>query len=194
MHGIISRLPRRALIGLAVLTLVAGCASQAPLSTSDGAVVATMGNGNNRAVDLGGCDSLEVPAGSQLAAQLYAEGVQIYRWDGTKWVFVAPSARLFAEPEASGQVGTHYAGPTWESVSGSKVVGSVIRRCTPDASAIPWLLLSAVSSEGPGIFQGVTLLQRVNTTGGIAPTRPGSFIGELANVPYTAVYQFYRDE
>jgi uncharacterized protein DUF3455 len=194
MHGIISRLPRRARIGLAVLTLLAGCAGEAPLSTHDGAVAATMGSGNNRAVDLGGCDSLDVPAGSHLAAQLYAEGVQIYRWDGTKWVFVAPSARLFPTPEASGEVGTHYAGPTWESVSGSKVVGSVIRRCTPDASAIPWLLLSGVSSGGPGIFQGITLVQRLNTTGGIAPSQPGSVMGELANVPYTAEYQFYRDE
>ena len=48
-------------------------------------------------------------------------------------------------PEESGEngvVGIHYGGPTWESLSGSKVVGAVIDRATPDASAIPWLLLA----------------------------------------------------
>jgi len=32
----------------------------------------------------------------------------------------------------------------------------------------------------------------VNTVGGKAPTAPGDFPGELARVPYTAEYFFYR--
>ena len=119
-------------------------------------------------------------------------GVQIYRWDGAAWVFVAPSATLYEGPESQGPVGTHYAGPTWESVSGSKVVGSVMRRCTPDANSIPWLLLGAVSSEGPGIFRGIKYIQRLNTAGGIAPIQPGSFTAEMTSVPYTSEYLFYR--
>lgn len=194
MHGITSGRPRRAVIGVAVLTILAACSGEAPLGNSGRAVVAMIENANARDTDLGQCDSLAAPEGSRLAAKLYAEGDQIYRWDGTRWMFVAPSARLYPEPEARAEVGTHYAGPTWESVSGSKVVGSVIRRCTPDARAIPWLLLSGVSSAGPGIFEGVTWVQRLNTTGGNAPSQPGSFIGELSNVPYTAVYQFYRND
>ena len=125
-------------------------------------------------------------------SRVYATGVQIYRWSGTSWTFVAPQATLSANAGGSSTVGTHYAGPTWESVSGSKVVGAVAQRCTPVASAIPWLSLNAVSSTGPGIFHRVTFIQRVNTVGGLAPSAPGSVAGEEVRVPYTAEYFFYR--
>src|SRR5262245_11010140 len=148
--------------------------------------------GDGRAPDLvGDCQKLQVPPGTRVASHLYAEGVQIYRWDGTTWVFVAPEAVLFADAGGHGVVGIHYGGPTWESVSGSKVVGMVLERCTPDPDAIPWLLLEAVSS-GPGIFHRVTFIQRVNTVGGKAPIALGDFPGEEVEVPYTAEYFFYR--
>jgi len=108
------------------------------------------------------------------------------------WAFVAPEAVLFADPEDDDPVAIHYAGPTWESDSGSKVVGAVLERCTPDPDAIPWLKLEAVSSEGPGIFDGVTFIQRLYTVGGKAPADPGDFPGEEVRVPYTADYYFYR--
>jgi Protein of unknown function (DUF3455) len=147
---------------------------------------------DHRAPDLGDCQDLQVPAGNKVAYHVYAEGVQIYRWSGTSWNFVAPEAELFADAGEDGVVGTHYAGPTWESNSGSKVVGTVLERCTPDPSAIPWLLLEAASNEGPGIFDRVTFIQRVNTAGGNAPSEPGDFLGEVVEVPYTAEYFFYR--
>jgi hypothetical protein len=65
---------------------------------------------------------------------------------------------------------------------------------SPDPTAIDWLLLRAVETSGPGVFSPVTYIQRVNTTGGKAPTTPGSFIGEVVDVPYTAEYYFYRSE
>lgn len=191
MHGIFSRRPPRALFIFASLALLGGC-GETPLASADW-MSATIGSANTRAVDLGGCDSLAAAEGSVLVAKLYADGAQIYRWDGAKWVFVAPSARLFGDANATGVIGNHYAGPTWETLSGSKVVGSVIRRCIPDPNSIPWLLLSATSS-GPGLFAGVDQIQRLNTRGGLAPAQPGSTVGELANVPYTAEYQFYRSE
>jgi len=147
---------------------------------------------NSRAPDLGNCQRLHAPEGNKVAFHVYAEGVQIYRWNGTTWTFVAPEATLFADAGGNGVVGTHYVGPTWESNSGSKVRGLVLERCTADPTAIPWLLLRAVSPEGPGIFHQVTYIQRVNTVGGIAPTSPGNFSGEEARVPYTAEYFFYR--
>jgi hypothetical protein len=119
--------------------------------------------------------------------------VQIYRWDGTSWNFVAPEAVLFADARHHGVVGIHYAGPTWESISGSLVVGAVVDRCTPDPDAIPWLLLKAVSTDGHGVFRGVSFIQRVNTEGGNAPASPGGFFGQVARVPYTAEYYFYRE-
>jgi hypothetical protein len=147
---------------------------------------------DNRAPDLGDYQNLQVPAGNKVAFHAYAEGVQIYRWDGTSWVFVAPEATLFADAGHHGVVGTHYAGPTWESASGSKVVGTVLERATPDPNAIPWLLLQAKTTEGPGIFDQVTYIQRVNTVGGKAPTAPGDYVGQEVRVPYTAEYFFYR--
>lgn len=142
--------------------------------------------------DLSACPDLGPPAGSKLAFHVYAAGVQIYRWNGTSWAFVAPDAQLYADAGGNGLVGIHYGGPTWESVSGSKVVGAVQKRCTPDPNAIQWLLLGAVSSEGPGIFHRVAFIQRLYTAGGIAPTTSGSFVGEEARVPYTTEYYFYR--
>ena len=74
----------------------------------------------------------------------------------------------------------------------SKAYRAVVDRCTPDPASIPWLLLAAVSTEGPGIFHRVTFIQRVNTAGGNAPAQPGTVIGEEARVPYTTEYLFYR--
>jgi hypothetical protein len=144
--------------------------------------------------DLGICQRLQVEEGNKVAFHVYAEGVQIYRWNGTSWIFIAPEAVLFADIGQNGAVGFHYAGPTWESKSGSKVVGLVLDRCTSDPEAIPWFLLTGVSSEGPGVLHGVTFIQRVNTVGGLAPSDPGDSVGETARVPYTAEYFFYRKQ
>jgi hypothetical protein len=152
---------------------------------------------DNRAPELSGdCEKLEAEAGNKVAFHAYAEGVQIYRWTSSGWAFVGPEAVLYATDDAGdhGVVGIHYAGPTWESPSGSKVVGQVIDRCTPDPDAIDWLLLKGASSGGPGIFNGVTFIQRVNTVGGKAPTAAGDFVGQVVRVPYTADYFFYRKQ
>jgi Protein of unknown function (DUF3455) len=154
----------------------------------------TQASEDGRAPDLPSplCDRLQLSTGDKVAFHVYALGVQIYRWDGTSWVFVAPEARLFADAEYHGEVGIHYAGPTWESHSGGNVIASRLEGCTPDPTAIPWLLLQTVSNEGPGIFDRVTYIHRVNTSGGLAPTAPGPFIGAEVEVPYTAEYYFYR--
>ena len=142
--------------------------------------------------DLAGCEQLQAPAGNAPAFRAYARGVQIYRWTGTTWSFVEPSAVLFADADGRSAIGSHYAGPTWLGIEGSRVVGAVVERCTRDAGAIPWLLLRATSTDGAGPFAGVTYVHRVSTTGGIAPTTTGTTIGELASVPYTAAYVFHR--
>jgi hypothetical protein len=141
------------------------------------------------------CDNIQVPPGNEGGFHVYAKGVQIYRWNGASWGFVAPEARLFADPNYQAEIGIHYAGPHWESYSGSKVKASRVEGCpSPDPNAIDWLLLRAVETTGPGVFSSVTYIQRVNTTGGKAPATPGSSVGEVINVPYTAVYYFYRAE
>jgi hypothetical protein len=164
------------------------------------AVVAPAGaqpGNDNRAPNLSACPNLQVPSGHKVAFHVYAAGVQIYRWNAAAmtWDFVAPDARLFANAGGNGAVGTHYAGPTWESVSGSKVVGGMpVERCFPNANAIPWLRIPVARTEGAGVFARVTYIQRVNTTGGTAPTLPGLFPGEEKRVPYTTEYVFYRKQ
>src|SRR6188768_1573244 len=104
-----------------------------------------------------GCEQLAAPEGFEVAYRVYAVGVQVYRWNGTTWAFVGPEAGLFANQNYRGMVGSHYAGPTWETVSGSLVVStaSTAIPCTPDPTAIPWLRLTAVLSSGPGVLDGV---------------------------------------
>jgi hypothetical protein len=147
---------------------------------------------HNRGPDLGDYQNLQVQAGNQLAFHLYGVGVQIYTWTGTSWSFVSPEAVLHAHPRDHAVAAFHFAGPTWESRSGSQVVGTTIQSRTPNPGAIPWLLLQAASHEGHGIFQRVTFVQRLYTEGGVAPTAPGHSPGQVTRVPYTAEYFFYR--
>ena len=120
----------------------------------------------------------------------FGVGFQVYTWDGTTWTGPVPEATLFGN--GGNIVAEHFAGPSWQSTSGSLVVGSVTGRITMDLTAIPWVRLVPVSTEGPGIFADVTFIQRINTVGGKAPSTNGAFIGEVAKVPYTADYFFYR--
>lgn len=189
---------QRALAVLAAAALVTACAERMPgepdgrsraLLTSAEAAAASDG----RLPELGICQNLRVPEGSKVSFRVFGKGVQIYRWTGTSWLFVAPSADLFADAGGNGLVGTHFGGPTWRTLSGSTVVGTVAKdgRCTPNPDAIAWLLLDAAAS-GSGVFEQTTLIQRLNTVGGNAPTAPGKVVGEEARVPYTADYYFYR--
>ena len=91
---------------------------------------------DNRAPDVPA--ALAVPAGNKVAFRAFAAGVQIYEWSGSAWVFIAPEAALFADAGNHGEVAIHYVGPTWESESGSTVVGarvaSAARRRNPTPS------------------------------------------------------------
>jgi hypothetical protein len=134
---------------------------------------------------------VSVPDGNEFHCRVSAEGVQIYVWSGTNWAFRAPMAKLF---DAQRQViGKHYAGPTWEGVDGSKVVGKLVTNSpsyNPDS--IPHLLLKASSTTNAGIFASISYIQRVDTLGGKAPATPGDSVGQEARVKYTGNYMFYR--
>jgi hypothetical protein len=172
--------------------LLAACATDTPVATTPlaGPAAAARAIGNT-GPELGSCDRLRAPEGSSFAYHVYAKGVQIYRWDGQAWVPVGPAAELFADAGGKGLVGTHFAGPRWQSLSGSTVRGEVLDRCIYDANAIPWLTLKGIPENGPGVFAHTTFIQRVNTVGGKAPSTPGS-LNQVVEVPYTAEYYFYR--
>jgi hypothetical protein len=153
---------------------------------------------------LAACTGAGVPAtlkpeGQHLAERVAARGVQIYECrampnavGGAHWAFVAPEADLL---DARGAVtGKHYAGPHWESLDGSKIVGAVKARAdAPRQDAIPWLLLSAKSVGGQGRFAGVTSVQRIHTVGGMAPSKScdGGTLGAIERVPYSADYLLF---
>src|SRR5206468_4123775 len=123
----------------------------------------------------------------------FGVGFQIYTWNGSSWGAAVPEATLFDND--GNVVADHFAGPTWVSNSGSQVVGALPPKSViVDSNAIPWLRLNAVeeSTQGPGIFADTTFIQRVNTTGGKAPSTNGTFVGQVARVPYSADYFFFR--
>jgi hypothetical protein len=61
-----------------------------------------------------------VAAGNDVAFHTYASGVQVYKWNGTAWVFVEPVANLFADRNYHGQVGTHYAAPLGRATAAAR--------------------------------------------------------------------------
>jgi len=139
--------------------------------------------------------TLAVPEGNRLAFYLDAVGVQIYVCQasatGVAWTLKAPEATLY---DQRGRVaGTHYAGPTWQANDGSKVVGTRLAGFTDDPSAIPALLLQAASTEGAGRMKHVTYIQRLETTGGLAPSTgcDADHVNATTRVDYTATYYFY---
>ena len=143
--------------------------------------------------------TLRPPADQVLLLRTYAKGVQIYQCVASaeqpthfEWKFKQPEAQL---SDRSGRtLATHYAGPTWKASDGSEVVGEVrAHEDAPSASAIAWLLLSAKSHAGSGVFSNVSSIQRLNTAGGKAPAEAcgADNVEQLARVPYTAEYIFY---
>lgn len=135
------------------------------------------------------------PAGQEEVARMLGVGVQVYDCVGTTWTFREPKAALLQDGRL---VGTHYRGPTWESLrDGSKVTGAVAARAAaPDpARDIPWLLLSATSNTGTGVFADIDYIQRLDTKGGVAPTGAcDPAVRPVAYVPYASTYVFFAPE
>jgi hypothetical protein len=175
-------LPRslRAPAVLAAIAALAGCGRAAPAPLQPPTVP----------------DALRVPAGEVVTAKAAAQGSQIYECAAADaayaWKLVGPDAVL-TDP-AGARMGKHYAGPTWEALDGSKVVGAVAKKAdAPEPGAVAWLLLTAKSTEGTGTFAKVTSIQRVDTSGGAPPADAcdAASTGARRSVPYHATYYFY---
>jgi hypothetical protein len=122
-------------------------------------------------------------------------GVQIYTCNGITWSSAVPRADLFDD---NGKlIIKHFAGPSWQAADGSKVVGTVVDKVTPDLSAIPWVLLSAKTT--PGVdgnrLVDTTFIQRLHTVGGLQPPAAdcnSATAGTVVESPYTAEYVFWK--
>jgi hypothetical protein len=135
---------------------------------------------------------LRVPDGQRLILTTLGKGVQIYDCVNGAWTFREPAALILRNLTP---VALHYAGPTWQSLAdGSKVTAAVQARVDaprPDRD-IPWLLLRATGNVGAGVFAEVDYVQRLFTSGGVAPTGGcDPAVRASAAVPYTAVYAFW---
>ncbi len=145
--------------------------------------------------------AIQVPAGQKLLLTAKAKGVQVYRCEpphdggAYTWKNERPEAELL-DPQGK-VIGKHYAGPTWESTDGSKVVGEVsATHDSPIPGAVPWLLLLAHANIGAGVFFAVKSIQRVDTRGGAAPKDgcDASHVGTETKVDYTATYRFFGSD
>jgi hypothetical protein len=130
------------------------------------------------------------------------------------WTLFTPQATLFGDNLK--EVTTHYFSPnpfadgivraTWQdSKDTSTVWGKVVPGdSSTDAAfvapgAIAWLRVTVVGAEdgptGGGTLTPTTFIQRVNTSGGVAPSSgcaSSMDVGNQAFVPYTADYFFYE--
>ena len=143
--------------------------------------------------------SAQIPAaiaapGETAVVTLHAEGAQVYECkagsDGKlAWAFREPIATLVLDGKT---VGRHYAGPNWEHIDGSAVVGKAVGNAPgKSASDIPWLKLEVTPHRGSGAFSGVSTVQRINTAGGVF-TGACDKAGAFHSAPYAADYVFLR--
>jgi hypothetical protein len=143
---------------------------------------------------------IRVSDGNKLFLIGHAVGEQIYSCDATasgfRWNLVAPRADLYGD---HGQlIATHFRGPTWQATDGRNVVGRRDADITVDATAVPWLRLSAASRasglDGDRLAK-TTFIQRIATTGGLAPPAAecnATTAAAEAEAPYTADYYFWK--
>ena len=148
---------------------------------------------------LTGAASAQVPAaiaapGENAVVTLHAEGAQVYECklgpDGKlAWAFREPIATLLLDGKS---VGRHFAGPSWEHVDGSAVVGKTVANVAGQTPGdIPWLKLEVTVHRGTGTLSGVTTVQRINTRGGVH-TGGCDNAGALYSAPYSADYVFLK--
>jgi hypothetical protein len=142
-------------------------------------------------------DQIKAPAGEDVLLVAHASGSQIYTCDLTggayAWKLKAPDAEL--RDSQGTLIGHHFAGPTWKHNDGSEVVGKAVAKAdSPNTNSIPWLLVTAISHSGVGVFTRVTTIQRINTDGGQPPAAAdcnASKQNTEAKSAYTADYYFY---
>ncbi|MDH6569682.1 hypothetical protein M2160_004703 [Streptomyces sp. SAI-117] len=133
--------------------------------------------------------ALQVPDGNKLTGVYPARGVQTYTCTDGAWKLLEPAATL--SDRRGRTVALHSRGPVWVStVDGSAVNATAIAN-SPKTGTIPELLLQATATRGTGVFGGVSYIQRLNTTGGVAPATACTGTDQVS-VAYTATYAFYK--
>ena len=144
-----------------------------------------------------------LPTGNSRVFTFFADGVQKYKAQeipgsspvAYQWQFVAPQADLY--DATNKKVGTHSQGPTWQLSIVDSMFGQAFNppksAPSPDGNGIDWLLLMPTTGKPPiGVFAEVDYVQRIDTKGGKAPSTPPSNANETADVHYTSIYRFSK--
>jgi hypothetical protein len=144
---------------------------------------------------LGFFSKIKVPDDREAVLQLQGRGVQIFRCEkrdgGGMWIFRQPDAQLL---DPGGKVvGRHGANFTFEHVDGSRLLATIAAYDdAPKPTDLRWLLMTA-KSYGKGAFEGVSHVQRVNTSGGMPPERcDAAHAGRILRIDFTSDFLFYR--
>ena len=147
------------------------------------------------------------PSGAGVAYVLFTPEATLFSEDGGQVITHYFSPNPFepnTDPKVVAPGGTIRA--TWQyrdtSIVWAKVHTTDLTgrgAVTVDPTAIAWLLLDGVGSQngptGGDKLTGTTFVQRLNTTGGLAPSTGCSSLTDVGNqafVKYTADYFFYK--
>jgi hypothetical protein len=168
--------------------------------------------------------NIQVPAGNTAFLLGHGVGTQNYvclpSGSGVTFRLFTPQATLFDDDK---QVITHYFSPnpfetntnpavtatgmiraTWQDSKDTSTVWGAVSASSTDPNfvapgAIAWLLVTVVGAQdgptGGHTLTATTFIQRLNTSGGIAPSTgctSSTDVGHQAFVPYTADYFFFK--
>ena len=132
--------------------------------------------------------AIKPPKGARpLGAYVVATGTQTYKCTGGIFTGAStPEARLVG---TGGKI-HHFGGPSWQSERDGSLVTAKKTAESPRAGTIPELLLTVDSHSGTGILSKAAYINRLQTSGGVAPA--GSCTdGSTTAVPYRSVYVFW---
>ncbi len=145
--------------------------------------------------ELGYFSHIKTPDTVEPVMRLQGRGVQVFRCEahgsGYSWVYRLPEAELV---DGSGKpLVRHGANFSFEHGDGSRLLGTIVKYDdAPDPKDLRWLLLST-RSFGEGALSGITFVQRVNTVGGMPPSRcDASQQSRLLRVDFSADFVFYK--
>jgi hypothetical protein len=159
--------------------------------------------------------NLEVEEGHRPFLMGHATGTQNYtclpQGAAFAWIHHGPQATLFDDEYR--QLTTHFLSENpaeggarraaWQHSRDTSTVWALAVESSTDPNyvapgAVAWLKLRIVGAQygpdGGDRLTKTTFIQRVNTSGGVAPSSPcaAGNVGERAFVPYTTDYVFYR--
>ena len=133
--------------------------------------------------------AIKPPPGSRpIGAYLVQTGTQNYTCGDTgAYASSIPEAELIG---TGGRI-HHFGGPSWQSErDGSLVTATKVSDNGPRPGAVLELLLKVNSHAGYGILGNADYINRLYTSGGLAPAGPCTPKTTVA-VPYKAVYVFW---